>query len=411
MSYVVKDKISFLSESSKILASSLDYNVTLASIAKLLVTSIADFCLIDIVENQRMMRLAARVSDPKKQDLVNKMFDFPPDPRNPLAIYDTAKAGNPILIPEATKRWLRSVSKIKEERELVQKLGLHSFIFAPLNSRGKVIGVITLALSEPGRNYTKDDAALIDELSGRAGIAIDNARLFSEAQEALRTRDEFLSIASHELKTPLTSILLNLQLMLHRIQHAADKQVNMNELVKMIEVSRQQSIRMSGLISDLLNISVISSGRLQIEKENVDLKNITTDVIARFQIQAKRAKVEIKLDAKRVEGKWDKVRIEQVITNLLSNAIKYGNKKPINMKLSKSKKLAILTIEDRGIGISKEEQPLIFDRFKRTNAAREFKGLGIGLYIARQIVEAHKGTLTVESNGKSGSKFIMKLPL
>lgn len=412
MAYILKDKFEFLSEASKILSSSLDYNVTLASIAKLIVNNVADFCMIDIIEKNQMSRVAVRVTNQKDRKLAQKMFSFPPDPRNKKAIFDTARTGRPILIRKATKGWLKTVSRIQEERDIVSKLKLTSYIFTPLISRGKVIGVITIGSNKEMFSYNQDDVAFMKELASRAGLAVDNARLFSEAQEALRTRDEFLSIASHELRTPLTSILLNIQLILFRIRKSSSDQIKIEDIVEMLERSEQQSYRLSRLINDLLNISVISTGRLEIEKEPTDLVEVVKGAIARHDAQFNKLGIKLIFKGlKKLPGNWDKVRLEQVVSNLITNAMKYGKRKPITIEIDKSKNWAILKVKDRGIGIDRGDLPNIFEKFKRVATNKGISGLGVGLYISHQIVEAHGGKITVKSNKKIGTTFTVFLPL
>jgi signal transduction histidine kinase len=412
MPYIVKDKIAFLSEASKILSSTLDYNVTLASIANLVVNNVADFCLIDIMEEDGLQRVVVRVSDPKKQTLANKMYDFLPDPNNKMAIYDAAKRGSPIVIKKVTKEWLRSVSKIKEERELVGLLNQRSFIFAPMKSRGEVIGVMTISSSEENFSYSQDDAVFIEELANRAAIAVDKARLYMEAQEALRIRDEFLSIASHELKTPLTSILLNLQLILRKIKNSPPGELDTKKITEMIELSEKQSTRLARLINDLLNVSIVSTGRLQIEREKVNLNNLVADIINRFSLELEKANAKISIKAeKNIIGNWDNIRIEQVISNLISNAIKYGAGDPITVQLEKEGKTAIIRVKDRGIGIKEEDLPEVFKRFKRGTLSKKYHGFGVGMYLSRQIVDAHGGEINVKSKLGKGSTFSVILPL
>lgn len=413
MPYIVQDKIAFLSEASKILSSSLDYNVTLAIISKLIVTNVADFCIIDIFDGYKMSRLAINVSDPKKHALALKVFNFDPDPRNKDAIYAAAKQGSPIIIKKATKKWIESVSHIKEERETIIKLGLNSHMFIPLKSRGDVIGVITIASMDPKFSYSSEDAIFLEELANRAGTAVDKARLYLEAQNALRTRDEFLSIASHELKTPLTSILLNLHGMLDKIQKTKSSTTEINEIIKLIELSRKQSHRMARLINDLLNVSVVSTGRLKLEREKMDIVELVKDVVSQFKMRLSNEKVTVKIDApvEHIYGNWDTIRLEQVISNLLSNAIKYGNKKPVTIKISLDDSNVKIQVIDQGIGIPKRDIELIFMRFKRAVSSQQFSGLGVGLYISKQIVEAHHGTLDVQSAPGQGSIFSINLPI
>jgi GAF domain-containing protein len=214
-----RNNLAFLAEASKILSSSLDYHVTLASTAHLVVNKIADFCIIDIFQpDGKLERVAVKVKEAQYTKLANKMYKFPPNPANKDAIYDTAFTGEPILIKKSTQRWLQSVSQISQEHEVIRKLNLNSHIFVPLKSRGMVIGVLTIASQNPRFSYSKSDLILAQEVGIRAGIAVDKARLYLEAQQAIQARDEFLSIASHELKTPLTSILLHLQAVLANIR-------------------------------------------------------------------------------------------------------------------------------------------------------------------------------------------------
>lgn len=203
MPYIVKDKIKFLSEASKILSSSLDYNNTLSVVAGLVVDNIADFCIIDIWEGEELKRLTVRISDPKKRKLAEKFFNYLPDPTNKQAIYDAAYSGKPIVIKKVTDKWLQSVSKIQEERENVGVLGLKSFVFAPLKSRGKTIGVITIGSSKQAFSYSVADSLFIEELAGRAAMAVDNAKLFSETQDALKMRQNHFLMLQQIYKSAL----------------------------------------------------------------------------------------------------------------------------------------------------------------------------------------------------------------
>lgn len=412
MPYLVKDKILFLSEASKILSSSIDYNVTLAVIAKLIVTSVADFCIIDIFDGRKLKRLAVRASSPQKQRLANKMYKFLPDPKNKEAIYFTAKKGEATIVPKITKGWLKRVSQIEEERETIVSLGLNSHLFVPLKSRGEIIGVLTLASMDPDFVYSHEDAVLLDEIAVRAGIAVDKARLYQEAKDALQTRDEFLSIASHELKTPLTSILLSIQSVMNKISTIKIDDPEIKEIINVLEVGKKQSQRMSRLINDLLNVSVASTGRLTIEREKINISALIEDVIYNLKMSSKNHKIKIIFDRKNdVIGRWDKIRIEQVMHNLLSNAIKYGKGKPIHVTLSKDKNHAVIKVKDSGLGISKKDQELIFERFRRSTNVKNVAGLGVGLYISNQIILAHKGSLSVVSDYGKGSEFTVRLPL
>ncbi len=228
----------------------------------------------------------------------------------------------------------------------------------------------------------------------------------------LKARDEFLSIVSHELKTPLTSMLLQLQTALHNISNVSLAHFSVQNLMKMLQSAREQSERLSKMINDLLNISLITTGRFDLEREKIDLTKLVQEILLEFKDKTLIDGYAINFDPQKpVDGYWDRLRIEQVTTNLLTNAIKYGNKKPIDISVTTSRGYAVLTVTDHGIGIRPDQRKHIFDRFQRAVSAKHYQGFGVGLYITQQIVNAHLGTIDVKSSRKRGTSFIVKLPL
>jgi len=232
------------------------------------------------------------------------------------------------------------------------------------------------------------------------------------AQQNVRQRDEFLSIASHELKTPLTSMLLQTQTALHNIRNVSLEHFSIAHLLTMLESVENQTKRLSKMINDLLNVSILATGNIQIEKEEVDLGQVAKDVLSDFsnRLEKEGYKTIVTVDES-VIGQWDKVRIEQAISNLLSNSIKYGQQKPIEIQVRKKEGWGQFIIKDEGIGITKEQQKRIFNLFERAVSPEQYKGLGVGLYITSQIVKAHEGSIRVQSNGRHGTTFIVSLPL
>lgn len=412
MAYQITDRLHFLVEASRILSSSLDYNVTLANVAKLITDNMADFCMIDLLdENGIMQRVAARVGDPKKTQLANRMFNFPADPRNTGGIYDTARGKETVLIKEVTDSWLRQVAKINEERKVLKELGISSLIYAPLLSRGKTIGVLTLVSSKKGFSYADDDALLAAEIASRAGMAVDKAQLYLQAQEALRIREEFMSIAAHELRTPLTIILLHLQKANSDMKKLMSKHTGMEQILELLERSEKQGFRLSKMINDLLDVSLANIEKLPIEKESIELNSLVEEEVKRFRLKSEgKSKLILKKSNKEIFGNWDEVRLGQVISNLLSNALKYGNNKPISISVLKEKKKAIIKVKDNGIGIKNTDTEKIFDLFGRANLT-DTKGIGIGLYITNKIIEAHGGKVEVDSKIGKGTTFKIILPL
>ncbi len=228
-----------------------------------------------------------------------------------------------------------------------------------------------------------------------------------ELSKAVHVRDEFLSIASHELKTPLTSLKLQLEMQERRLGNTKSE----SEL-KATKMSSKQVDRIARLIDDMLDVSRITSGKMAIKVEECSLNEIVKEVDARLNAQAEAAKCKVTLNfIEEVRGYWDRFRLEQVVTNLYTNAIKYGQGGPVTILVNRKNDHAILSIKDKGLGISLENQSRIFGQFERAANKNEISGLGLGLYICQQIVELHKGSIRVESELGKGANFIVELPL
>lgn len=226
-----------------------------------------------------------------------------------------------------------------------------------------------------------------------------------KAQDTVKLRDEFLAIATHELKTPLTPLLLIIQRFKKALPH---EHVN----PRMFDLAINQIIRLEKLVDDLLDVSRIATGSLSLKHEDLDLTSLILKITDCYATDLKNANCEVKLQLQEnVIGVWDHHRIEQVIINLLCNAMKFGKGKPIILSLHHNSKEAVMTIQDFGIGIQKEDQDRIFKRFERAVSTQQFDGLGLGLYIVHQIVMSHRGSIKVESEVGKGSKFIVTLPL
>lgn len=274
-----------------------------------------------------------------------------------------------------------------------------------------LVSVLIAFIVDATTNATKI-AMLTKELNKQSQKLISLKDVLSQTQEEVKARDEFLSIVSHELKTPLTSMLLQLQIALHNIRNVSLANFSVENLMRMLQSAEDQTVRLSKMINDLLNVSLITTGRLDLNRQEIDLSYIVRGVFENFseRFVQKGYHVNLALDDG-VIGTWDKIRIEQAVTNLISNAIKYGDGKPITIVVQRRGNQAVFLIQDQGIGIAKDVQKRIFDRFERGVSASEFKGLGVGLYITNQIVKAHGGSIAVKSSPGDGATFIAKLPL
>jgi signal transduction histidine kinase len=236
--------------------------------------------------------------------------------------------------------------------------------------------------------------------------------LLEAHSQATRIRDEFISIASHELKTPITAIKLQTQLA-KRVAASGPGALSAARIAKLIDTTDSQVDRLVRLVDDMLDVSRISSGKLQVHKTMFDLSTLAMEVVDRLRPQLTEAGCEVEVhQSGAVFGYWDKYRIEQVLTNLLTNAFRYAPGKPVRIKVYTAVSgEAILEVKDEGQGIPAENQERIFERFERAVPATNLSGLGLGLYICRQIVESHRGSIKVVSGAGEGSTFIVRLPV
>lgn len=240
----------------------------------------------------------------------------------------------------------------------------------------------------------------------------ERKRIESDLQKALTSRDDFISIAAHELKTPLTSISLQNQLIHKFLVTLEETPPNIQKIITMTENCQAQIERLTKLVENLLDVTRVSAGRLLLEKTKVNLAELILRISKGLEIELnkKKCKLELNLDPS-VNGEWDPVRIEQIVVNLLSNAMKFGKGQPIEVSAKVEGSHAVLQVKDHGIGIAKEDQERLFNRFERAVSITSFGGLGLGLYISRQIATAHGGTIRVQSELGKGTTFILELPL
>jgi PAS domain S-box-containing protein len=250
-----------------------------------------------------------------------------------------------------------------------------------------------------------------EQLRGFSVVVRDitqQVKLLEELRVAVRSRDEFLSMASHELRTPVTTLQLQLQTLrraLEKMKEGAPARV----LDRMGTLERQTG-RIAVLVSDLLDLSRMRLGRFELKVEEVDLAALAREALERLRGEAERARCELSLRVEApVTGCWDRLRLEQLITNLVTNALKFGEEKPVVVSVGGDEDRAWITVEDRGIGIATQDQTRVFGRFERAAPPENYGGLGLGLYIAREIVEAHGGTISVRSAPGAGSTFTVEL--
>jgi signal transduction histidine kinase len=269
--------------------------------------------------------------------------------------------------------------------------------------KGHLVGAITLSAA-PQRTYTASDLELAEELARRAALSIDNARLYRRAQEALHARDEFLSIAAHEIRGPLNSLHL-------AVQSMRQAKVPPEALPRLLEIVERQDRRISQFVDDLLDLGRIRAGQFRLEYEEVNLGDVIHDVAARLGPELARSGSLLTVSAQgQVVGQWDRSRLDQVVFNLVSNAIKFGLGKPIEISIGTRGGSAVFSVKDHGMGIEPEARERIFKPFERGVSVRHYGGLGLGLHIVKTIVDALDGSVSVTSEPGSGSTFMVELP-
>lgn len=400
-----------LAEVGSMLSESLDYERALEQLARLCVRTLADSCVIDVVNDREIQRLAGALADPSKQEIVRELQRrYPVRWDSPQPAATVLRTGRTLFFPDLPDAELRAKCIDDEHFRLVRDAGVRAVLSVPLAARGQMLGAVTLCWNRPNPHYGQADLELIEDVARRAATLIDNARLYLASQEAVRTRSEFLSVASHELNTPLTSLMLAIQ----HIRHAAAGSPTEHPAIeKQLELLSRQGTRLTRLVNDLLDVSRLEAGRPSLQFTEVDLGTLVREVVARFDadIARSRCTVSIAIQSDRpIKGRWDRSLIDRVVTNLLSNALKFGPGEPIEVAVDVDQANARLSIRDHGIGIEPGGLRRIFHRFERAASSRNYGGLGLGLYISRQIVEEHGGTIRCESRVGLGSTFFVELP-
>ncbi|MGH7245401.1 MAG: sensor histidine kinase [Candidatus Levyibacteriota bacterium] len=272
-------------------------------------------------------------------------------------------------------------------------------------------GLIVSYFIDSGRRYEKIATLRQRERNARKKIETLELEL-KNAREEIVLRDEFLSIASHELKTPLTTVVLQIQSTLHNIRNVSLSEFSVEHLLRMLQSMQGQTTRLSKMINDLLNISLITTHRMELEPEELELEHVLHDTVEGFTTKFEKEGTTIAITHyESIIGKWDKLRLGQALDNFISNALKYGNKKPVTIELERKNSTAIIRIVDKGIGIKKADKDRIFSLFKRGSVEKNYKGLGIGLYIAQQIILLHGGKIHCKSSIGKGTTFIVSLPI
>ena len=401
----------FLADATAILSRSLDYEQTLAAVARLAVPEIADWCTVDIVSDSgALQRLAVAHVDPARLELAQRLQEqYPPDPASPGGAHEVVRTGRPVIVPAIAPGLLESVARDDEHLRILEALSLSSYICVPLLSSTGTFGAITFVFAESERHYTERDLAFALDVAARAALAIENAFAYRRVNEANRLKDEFLATLSHELRTPLNAILGYAQMITTGV-YRGDQQISaMGVLSRNAEALRQ-------IIDDVLDVSRITSGKLRLKARPVRMEQILADALAtvRPAADAKGVAIDLTLDPDVGTVSGDPDRLQQVVWNLLSNAVKFtppGGR--VDLSLERASGAVQIMVRDQGQGIDPAFMPHLFERFRQADSrlSREHGGLGLGLAIVRELVELHGGTVSAASDGPDlGASFTVRLP-
>ncbi|MBS2031496.1 MAG: PAS domain-containing protein [Deltaproteobacteria bacterium] len=401
---LAKGRWQFLAEVSQRLGSSLNLDAVLRETGALSLRRLADCCFIDLLgEDGALHAAATSCADPVRNAALERLREFR-GAGTPQDMAEALRTGQPQL----TRLGLRPPTDPAraEDEAGFASLRISWLLTLPLGPRDRQLGTLTLGRAGAP---TFADQQMAVELASRAATAIESALLYQRAQEAIGLRDDFLSVASHELRTPMTALRLSLQALMRQAEQHPERESETTD--RLVRAASRYEVRLSKLVDTLLDVTRIESGNLALELEPVDLCAVAQEVVSLFQAEAARSHTAIVLQAPGpVVGHWDRSRLEQVVTNLLSNALKYGAGRPVHVEIASSQGRAQLVVRDQGIGVPVEQHEKIFGRFERAVSSRHYGGLGLGLYIVKGITEALGGKVWLKSAPGAGATFTVELP-
>ena len=400
----------FLAEAGRMLATTLETESTLRMIAHLAVPRIADWVSIRLLNDEGILEeLEIAHADPAMlryaRDLQRK---FPPDPRNDRA-YDVVRSGVSELYATIPEELLEAGAQNAEHLDIIRTLKLRSAMVVPMKARDVVVGVISFIRVEGSKHYTEDDLDFAESLAARSGLALANARLYRDAQEANRVKSDFLAIMSHELRTPLTAIFGYTELLTTGVVgELTDAQRAHLDRV------HASAAHLLSIIEDILSYARTEAGRDQVHATRVRLPNVVADAINIVKPNAVKKGLQLITDvADDMELKTDVAKLRQVLINLLGNAVKFTESGSITVRARKIGTDILLEVEDTGMGIDPEDFERIFEPFRQLEPSmtRTSGGTGLGLAVSKRFVELLGGRIEVSSQRGIGTLFTITLPL
>ncbi|HEX7119557.1 MAG TPA: ATP-binding protein [Longimicrobiales bacterium] len=399
----------FLSDASRALAGSLSFDQTLATIEDLVVPRLADWMLLRGTERRAIVPLAMAHADPARREVLRRLAGIEVDPSQPHPMIEAMRTREPVLIPEVTDEYMREISPNRAYLEALRQLEPRSGVMLPLIARGDILGAMGLVRSRPGPGYSAEDVDYLREFAYRAALALDNARLYEEAQAANRAKADFLAVMSHELRTPLNAVIGFADLLKAEVSGPVNEQ--QREQLERIVASAQHQLR---LIDEILTYSRTEAGKEEIHVEPTDVRAVASSAAGAAGPLARRKGLEfqVHLPGTPISIRTDPGKLRQILLNLLLNAVKFTERGSVTMRARLEDHGARIEVRDTGIGIPPEQQSRIFEPFVQVEAAltREKGGTGLGLAVARRLARMLGGDITVESRPGAGSTFTVRVP-
>jgi PAS domain S-box-containing protein len=401
----------FLSDATAVLASSLDYSQTLAEVCRLAVPRVADWAAVTLLERDgRMKDVTVLHSDPSKTELMRRVRrQYPDRPDADAGVPAVIRSGQPELVREISDELLERMAPDAEQRRILRELGFKSYLVVPVVARERVLGAITFASAETARSFDDTDLETAQHLGRRAALAIDNARLYEEARQAMHVREQVLAVVSHDLRSPLSAIQLASSVLGSKLPETAGESAQRH-----VRTILRAADRMDHLIADLLDVASIQAGHLSVEPRSIAVGKLLDEAVANHEVAAgqKGIKLQREDSTPSIEIRVDPDRLLQVLANLIGNALKFcDDGDTISVRAALEGRAVVFSVRDSGPGIAGDELEHLFEPYWSAAARHARKGTGLGLYISRGIIDAHGGRIWAESTVGLGSTFVFTIPV
>ncbi|MFW5952041.1 MAG: sensor histidine kinase [Gemmatimonadota bacterium] len=405
-----QERFAFLARTGKMLARSIDYEQTLKTVASLALPYLGAWCIVDVLEDGDLRRLAVIHPKPGKQAAARRLCElYPERTAEALGVYRVLESGEPEVVTRIDSEQIDAMVLEEEQRRLFEEVGIGGYMTVPLAGRDQVHGTMTFVTRESGRRIGHPDLLMAEDLAYRAGLAFDNARLYKRSEEANRAKADFLAVISHELRTPLTAILGYADLLIMGVDGPVNEE--QEGRLKRIHHSARHMVQ---LVKELISYAQVEAGGEAHLSDDVDVREVLERALEAVREEAEQKGLEVGLE---VQGdarvRTDPRMLRQIVVNLLTNAVKFTEEGRVTVRTRRGEDSFEIDVEDTGRGIPEAEREKIFDPFWQGEApnTRTYGGTGIGLSLTRRLIAALDAVLELDSTYGVGTCFTVRLPL